>query len=161
MTSYSLPAQRRAAASNRLPITPDLFRRLEAELDRLTAALRDREATVWQEPIIGDPTSSASAPFGKLQHLEHRLDALRHGLRAVEIVEPDGTVVVGSRVTVREDDGSEVTYLLVLPSVADPRAGSISHESPLGAALLGRPAGAVVTVAAPAGPRDVTIVHID
>ena len=56
------------------------------------------------------------------------------------------------RVTVMEEglDDAE-TYLIVGQAEADPLAGRISNESPLGRALLGRPVGDQVLVSTPSG----------
>jgi transcription elongation factor GreA len=43
------------------------------------------------------------------------------------------------------------TYHVVGPTEADPSKGKISHESPLGEALLGHSVGDEVTISAPAG----------
>ena len=72
----------------------------------------------------------------------------------------DGVVIMGSRVVVRDADDSTDSYTLVAPGEADPRAGRISFESPLGRALLGGRAGETAAVAAPAGVRAVTIVEV-
>ena len=64
----------------------------------------------------------------------------------------DGRVRLGSEVTVVEVGSDEVeTYHLVGPTEADPSQGKISHESPLGRALLGRVVGDQIVVHAPVG----------
>jgi transcription elongation factor GreA len=52
------------------------------------------------------------------------------------------------------------TYLIVGTAEADPRAGRISNQSPLGKALLGKKVGDDVTVNAPAGPEIFKVVAI-
>ncbi len=93
--------------------------------------------------------------------MTQRLVSLRRVLAAVQVVEPDGTALVGSRVTVRDPDGCADTYLLVAPGTGDVRAGRLSPDAPLGAALLGRRAGESVDVVAPAGTWRAKIVSID
>ena len=68
--------------------------------------------------------------------------------------------MVGSIVTVREPDGSHDRIALVTPVHADPIAGRVSIEAPIGAALLGRRVGDVVSVRAPAGLRDLTVAAV-
>ena len=68
---------------------------------------------------------------------------------------------MGSRITVSDADGSLDTYVLMAPGEADPRAGHISPESPLGAALLERRAGDLVEVATPAGTRRIAVVSVE
>ena len=70
-------------------------------------------------------------------------------------------VRVGSSVTVSGLDRKARTYQLVGPAEADPGEGRISHESPVGRALLGKKRGDSVVVAAPAGHLELTIVSIE
>lgn len=69
------------------------------------------------------------------------------------------TVRVGSRVLVHDQDG-DADLSLVRPEEADPFAGRVSAASPMGQALLGRAAGDRVSVRAPGGVREVTVVAI-
>jgi len=69
------------------------------------------------------------------------------------------TVQVGSRVRLRDQDG-ETDFSVVRPEDADPFAGLVSTESPLGRALLGRSTAQRVSVRAPGGMRVVTVVAI-
>lgn len=69
-------------------------------------------------------------------------------------------VRVGSTVVVRNADGTCETYVIVPPEQAEPRAGRISRESPLGRALIGRQVGESVLVRAPGGSLTVTVESI-
>jgi transcription elongation factor GreA len=70
-------------------------------------------------------------------------------------------VNIGSRVTLHDEEYDEnVEYLIVGSTEADPVAGKISNESPLGAALLGSAKGATVEVSAPDGMLKFTILEI-
>ncbi len=69
-------------------------------------------------------------------------------------------VSVGSTVVVNKD-GKEVTYRVVGSYEADPFAGLISDESPIGAALRGHGAGDTVTYALPNGKeKSLTILSV-
>ncbi len=81
-------------------------------------------------------------------------------LTRAQVVPADGTVVVGGRVQVRDGDDINEEYVLVAPGEADPRAGWISIDSPLGQALLGRRGGETTKVGAPAGTRMVTVLQV-
>ena len=89
------------------------------------------------------------------------MEALQRLLSAAQVVPQDGVVIMGSRVVVRDADDSTDSYTLVAPGEADPRAGRISFESPLGRALLGGRAGETAAVSAPDGVRSVTIVEVE
>lgn len=70
-----------------------------------------------------------------------------------------GTVRSGSKVVIEDGDGQS-TFRLV-DSQADPSSGTLSVESPLGSALLGRRVGETVHFRAPGGEQEVRIVSIE
>jgi transcription elongation factor GreA len=81
-----------------------------------------------------------------------RLEGILRGAQIIEITGRKDMVVLGSKVTVQEEGVSaKEVYHLVGSAEADPSAGKISSESPLGKALLGAKKGDKVTVQAPAG----------
>ncbi len=143
-----------------LPMTREVFERLEAEVERLADSL----------PAVALPVLAAGDEDAAVDHVPaawelhlgaQRLATLRRVLAEARVVTPDGAAVVGSRVRIRDDDGSLDTYLLVAPGEADARSGSISPDSPLGRALLGRRAGETAEVSAPGGTRCVTVEQVD
>lgn len=70
-----------------------------------------------------------------------------------------GTVAMGSRVRIRDDDG-EAEFTIVAREDADIAEERISAESPLGRALLGRRTGDEVRFRAPGGVLAVTVVGV-
>jgi transcription elongation factor GreA len=144
-----------------IPMTPEAFSRLEAEADRLAAAVGDSHSTVWAEGISGDSDAPTFVANGELHVQVQRLEKLRSAIGRAHVVRPDGRVVVGSRITVSDADRLEEAYVLVAPGQADARAGCISPDSPVGAALLGRRAGDAVDVATSAATHRVTIVRVE
>jgi transcription elongation factor GreA len=70
-----------------------------------------------------------------------------------------GVVGVGTQVTV-EVNGSSHIFKIVGEWEADPAEKKISHESPLGQALMDRKVGEVVEVEAPAGKITYKIVEV-
>jgi transcription elongation factor GreA len=150
-----------AAPHGRIPMTAAAFRELEAEIEQLTASLVDARTAALEATNGGDPEAPTVSVSGELHVLSQRRDALRAALGAAVLTDDDGTVVVGSRVTVCDADGGTDSYILVPPGTGDPRAGRISPDSPLGAALMGRRAGEEVDVQAPAGAWRAKIVVLD
>jgi transcription elongation factor GreA len=75
---------------------------------------------------------------------------------------PKDSVGLGDKVTVQEvgTDNTEV-YYLVGAAEANPRAGKISHKSPLGRALMNHNVGDRVVVNAPDGDIEFTIQAIE
>jgi transcription elongation factor GreA len=61
---------------------------------------------------------------------------------------------------IKEGRSNPEEYLIVGAAEANPREGKISHESPLGRALLGAKPGDKVEVSAPSGAFKVKIVEV-
>ncbi len=80
----------------------------------------------------------------------------------IEDVDSDNdTVVTGTKVIVEDmEDGSKEEYHIVGSQEADPYQRRISDESPFGKALLGKKAGEIVSVEAPAGVLQYKVVEI-
>jgi transcription elongation factor GreA len=81
-----------------------------------------------------------------------RLEMILSNAQIIEQNGPKDTVGLGDKVTVQETgtDSTEV-YYVVGAAEANPRAGKISHKSPLGRAMLNHHVGDRVTVNAPDG----------
>jgi transcription elongation factor GreA len=137
---------------------------LEAEL----AELVDRRTEVVQR--IADTRSQGDLRENAGYHqaredqsrLEGRILAAEAMLRTAEVIEEgssDGTVSLGSTVTVADEFG-ETVYIVVGAHEADPTAGRLSHLSPVGRALLGHRGGDTVTVQTPGGGRQIRLVRV-
>ena len=66
---------------------------------------------------------------------------------------------IGSTVVIEDAEGED-RFTIVGSAEAAPRDGRISNESPVGVALMGRRKGDKVTVLAPSGPIEYTIVSV-
>jgi transcription elongation factor GreA len=144
-----------------LPMTSEVFHRLLNEVEHLADSLPVVPTLALTDHMSEDVFTAAVPVAWEHRRVAQRLATLRRVLAEARVVAPDGAAVIGSRVLVRDDDGSVDSYLLVAPSEADARNGSISPESPLGRALLGRRAGGTAEVAAPSGTRWVTVEQVD
>jgi transcription elongation factor GreA len=158
--SVQLSSRNIAAPIERIPMTAAAFSELEAEIGRLTASILEARTAALDEKNGADQEAPTVSVSGELHVLTQRRDALRAALGAAVVAADDGAVVVGSRVTVRDADGETDSYVIVPPGTGDPRAGRISPDSPLGAALLGRRAGDDIDVQAPAGAWRATVVAV-
>ena len=69
-------------------------------------------------------------------------------------------VRIGSTVQVQDEKGRKKKYKIIGSAEADPSQGSISNESPIGKALLGKSAGDVADVAVPAGQIQLKVLRI-
>jgi transcription elongation factor GreA len=90
---------------------------------------------------------------------------LEFTLRNAIIVEtnssPKDLVAVGVRVTVQEGDFEPEVFQMVGVQEADPRTGKISHESPIGGALMDHRVGDTVEAETPGGKIKLKILKIE
>jgi transcription elongation factor GreA len=141
-------------------MTRDVLRRLESDVERLVSELPALQTQARENGVSGDPTSPTVLAAADLHLASRRLEMLRRVIEDAQVVEPDGRVVIGSRVTVRHADGESETYELVAPGEADTRLGRISPDSPLGAALLLRQVHDVAHMEAPTGRVELAITAV-
>jgi transcription elongation factor GreA len=139
-------------------LTPEGRAELQQELDNLINVRRPELAIKLKEAVAeGDLKENANYHDAKEQQafIEGRIQYLENILRSALTISNDGPsdeVRLGSQVTIREDGGDEdETYTIVGAAEANPSEGKISHESPIGAALLGHKKGDNVKVQTPAG----------
>lgn len=104
----------------------------------------------------GDLSENADYTNAKEQQafLEGRILELETLLRKATIVERPGSsgqVEIGSTVVVSEDGQNKSTFLIVGAKEASPREGRISHESPIGKALMGKKVGETAQAETPGG----------
>lgn len=153
-------------------ITAEGLQKLSEELAYLSTEgreqLADRLHNAFQDGQDDDFVENAEleAARNELSFLEGRIQELNDILGNYQIIGesngPHEAVMVGDWVTVKEDGFSEEEkYHLVGPAEADPVDGKISHESPLGKALLGAKVGDKVSVNAPNGILEFSIVSIE
>ncbi|MFW5772099.1 MAG: transcription elongation factor GreA [Phototrophicaceae bacterium] len=131
---------------------------LERELNKLINEKRPELARKLKEAVAqGDLRENADYHDAKEQQafIEGRIQYLQNVVRSAIIISNDGVndvVSMGSAVTIREEGVDEdETYKIVGAAEANPREGKISHESPIGKALIGRKKGDKVKVRTPAG----------
>lgn len=124
---------------------------------------------VSQARSMGDLSENAEyvAAREELSFIDGRIDELEELLKQVILIQKSGgrmsdkkKIALGSQVTLNVGHKKE-TFTVVGEWEADPTEKKISHESPLGKALLGRQIGEKVEVAAPAGKVLYTILSIN
>ena len=96
---------------------------------------------------------------------ELAIEELDFQIKNAKVIEESGdnsAVHFGSVVTVHDVDFDEdVEYTIMGTTEADPMKNIISNESPVGAALMGRKVGDVVTIQAPNGEYKLKIKKIN
>jgi transcription elongation factor GreA len=137
---------------------------LEEELKTLQTVRRKEIADALEyAKSLGDLSENAEYHQAREDqaNCEDRITHIEQILKNAVIMDTQsGNVIhVGSTVTVtKKGSKEEITYALVGSEEADSVSGKISNESPLGQAILGKKKGDKVTVHAPKGEMEYTIV---
>lgn len=148
-------------------LTKEGFQKLQDELEYLRTAKRQEVAERLHEAMEGGElieNAEYEAAKNEQAFVEGRIQELEIILAAAHIIDESAAhmdpnlVQVGDTVVIKDEDGASEEYTIVGAAEADPRAGKISNESPLGKALLNHHPGDVVTVDAPGGSFKVTVV---
>lgn len=150
-------------------LTKEGLDELKKEFEQLTKVRRPEVVQrVSDARNMGDLSENAeyTAAREELSFIDGRIDELEELLKQVVLIEDNKAVTsqgkmiqLGSKVTVKVN-GREEVYMVVGEWEADPAEKKISHESPLGKALLGKAVGDHVEVTAPAGKILYTIAAV-
>lgn len=148
-------------------LTRQGFEKLQEELEYLRTIKRQEVAARLHEAMEGGELiedAEYEAAKNEQAFVEGRIQELEMLLANARVIEDTGkmdVVQVAADVTIQEEGGEPELYRIVGPAEANPREGRISHESPLGRALLNHRAGDVVKVDAPDGSFTVRIIKVE
>jgi transcription elongation factor GreA len=147
-------------------LTAEGEQKLKTELAQLTGPRREELAQRLRSAIqMGDLSENADYHKAKEDQafLEGRIQEIEYILRNATIIEKTNSdvVMVGSTVTVQEDNYDPETYFVVGAKEADPRKGKISNESPIGRALMDHKVGDVVEAETPGGKVKFKILKVE
>ncbi|OGH47202.1 MAG: transcription elongation factor GreA [Candidatus Levybacteria bacterium RIFCSPLOWO2_01_FULL_39_10] len=151
--------------AKKIYLTKEGLEKLKQEHEELTKVKRpeilDRVA---QARNMGDLSENAEYTMAReeLSFIDGRIDELDELLKQVVIISNNksSTIKLGSKVMVKSGKSKD-EFTLVGEWEADPKEKKISHESPLGKALLGKKVGEEVEFEAPAGKILYTIEAIN
>jgi transcription elongation factor GreA len=140
---------------------------LKTELDELVGLrveIADRIKTAREFGDLGE-NMEYTAARQEQERNEARIAEIERILFSVQIIsapKAGGKVVLGATVTLKSKDGKVTKQFQVVGTVeADPLAGKISDESPIGQALLGKKKGEEVEIKTPAETTTYLIVDIE
>jgi transcription elongation factor GreA len=151
-------------------LTPEGLEKLKAEIEDLsTNKRREVAGRIKEAREFGDITENSEYDDAKNEQamLEARIAQLEEKLRSASVIDASDIstdiVRVGVVVHVKDEKSAKSEkYTIVGSTEADPTAGRLSNESPVGKALLGHKKGDVVGVSLPSGKsRELKITKID
>lgn len=144
-------------AQKKFLITKEGLARLQAELQLLSTVRRAEVADkIKRAREMGGSENNAEYEDAKNEQsfVEGRILMLENIIKNAMIIESPavpGTVELGDKVLVQNQDGKIEQYTIVGSTEANPLEGRISNESPVGKALLGKKVGDEVEVRTPGG----------
>ena len=150
-----------------IPISVEGYRRLEKELERLKQERPAIIQAIKEAREEGDLSENAAYDAArerqgmleaKITHIESRMAQFQ----VIDINAMGGDkAIFGATVELEDlDSGERKVYTLLGPDEADYAKGSISIQSPVGRALLGKEAGEEISVDAPRGRISYELVSI-
>ena len=151
-------------------ITPEGLEKLKVELEELqTVRRREVAERIKEAREFGDITENSEYDDAKNEQamLESRIAQMEERIRRAIVVDKDkvdtGVVSVGVKVHVKDQKtGDSRKFQLVGSAEANPAEEKLSHESPIGKALMGRKRGEIVSVEVPrGGSRELKITKIE
>ena len=148
-------------------LTIEALKELEAELDQLKVEGRKEAAEkIKIAKSYGDlsENSEYDEAMNDQAKLEARISEIEHILKNAKVLDVESlgneNVHIGSVVKIVDKKKKEFVYTIVGFAQADPAAGKISDESPVGKALIGHKVGDKVTVETPNGALQFKIAEI-
>lgn len=153
--------------SDSIPLTAAAHERMQQRLTRIKISLPALIEEAQRTAAYGDRSDSAEYKEAKglLRRAHRQIASLEDQLKRVVIIptgpNTSGTVQLGCTVVLESASSKTLTTFQILgPFETNPGAGRISHQSPLGAALLGHAVGDAVSIETANGSRKYRIVEI-
>lgn len=147
-------------------LSREAYDRLVAELEHLKSEGRaEASEAIERAREHGDISENAEYEVAKEEQgkLESRIREIERTLARATVGETEAgdTVSLGNLVTIVDEDGEELQVVIADREDKFPGLTSVSPQSPLGGALLGRTLHDEVRYHAPAGELTMTITAID
>lgn len=149
----------------KVQLTPEGFQSLKKEHAELVSQRPGLVDRLSNARSMGDLSENNDYHNAKeaLEFLDGRIEELEEVLKSAQVVKGSNghskMVQLGTKVKVKVG-GNEHIFNIVGDWEADPKEKKISHTSPLGQALVGKKVGEKVTVKAPAGQVEYTILEV-
>ena len=152
----------------RVPLTPNGYKKLQEELERLLKVDRPKNIQAIAEARAhGDLSENAEYHAAKEQQsfIVGRIQELKAKIAMAQVIDPasikQSKIAFGATVKVLDVEAdTEYVFILVGTEEADVKQGKISISSPVGKALLGKDVGDSVTIKVPARTIEYEILEI-
>ncbi|RPI35469.1 MAG: transcription elongation factor GreA [Nitrospiraceae bacterium] len=153
----------------RIPLTPEGFRKLQEDLEKLLKVDRPNNIKAIEEARAhGDLSENAEYHAAKEQQsfIAGKIQELKSKIAMAQVIDPSkirqSSVAFGAKVKVLDIAADEeYVFNLVGPEEADVKQGKISLSSPVGKALIGKEVGDTAIIKAPARTIEYEILEIN
>ncbi len=148
-------------------ISPEGLEKLKEELTHRQTVLRrsiaDSIGTAKEQGDLSENFEYQDAKDRQAQNEARIIDLRDFIARAIIVEKRDSAefgIGVGTAFVAKNQAGDDKSFEIVGATEADPMAGKISNDSPIGKAFLGKKVGDTIEVDAPAGTIIYTVVSI-
>jgi transcription elongation factor GreA len=145
-------------------LSPEGLKKLQDELQEIKSVRRRETADkIEAAKALGDLSENAEYQEAKqeMSFIQGRLQEIEGILKNYKIIEEAGSDIVGLGSNLSVEFKSEIKKFKIVGSEeADPTAGLISNESPLGHAFIGHKVGDEVEVTTPGGIQTFKIISV-
>jgi len=154
---------------NKIPMTPEGYKKLQERLKHIKSVERPKSIEAI-EVARGHGDLSENADYDAAKEWQAQLNAemkhIEHQISLAEVIDPatldHDKVVFGATVTLCDiDNDEEKVYKIVGTCESDVSKGTISIESPIARALIGKEPGDTAKVKTPNGIREYEILDIE
>ena len=148
-----------------IPITEEGLRRLKERLEEVKKSLPHLIEETAKAAAYGDRSENFEYKDAKasLRRANGQILNIEDQIKRAVIIKiganKSGKIQLGSTV-VLELNGREKIFQILGPYETDPAKGRISHESPLGAALMNHKKGDTVTIQTASGSQEYRILEV-
>lgn len=145
-------------------VTESGLAKLRQQLIETKAKMKATSLKIKEAREMGDLSENAEYHEAKNEQsfLMSKESEIEQKIKNAQIISKDcksDQIQVGCTVEI-DDDGEKMSYQIVGSDEADPAAGRISVDSPIGSALVGHKKGDTVEVKTPAGKSNCKILKI-
>ena len=156
------------AKAKQMLYTKEGFQALQAELkERQTVKREEIKEAIALARSFGDLAENSEYDAARNEQAQNEarileLQVLIDNALIIDETKIDSSVIsIGSTVKVLDvSKNSEVEYSIVGSNEVDPLVGKISDQSPIGRALMGKAAGAEISIDTPAGVRTMRVLDV-
>lgn len=147
-------------------ITEEGYQKLQEELQYLKNVKRKEiSGRIELAKSFGDLSENAEYTDARNEQsfVEGRIMELELLLKTATVIKQTSggsTIIMGSKIKIKMD-GVTREFLIVGPQEADPVAGKVSYESPMGKSFLGKKVGDKFEIEVPKGKIKIEIVAIE